>query len=522
MRFLRISLIIAGIAGILSAVIITPEFASKYISADGFITTEGYEAIHQLRLFSFFLGSLFLSAWVLFFKFPEQAHNFLKRPAGTVFILIIGWLLLAFINFLIKKMGIATGTPDLFPFSEFYGPRVNLTGLPYSLSFLAILFISMKYSNNFNVFYVWIIGLTLIISGNLAQGGIEEAFYKPINAPFYYLNVPYYEQYYHDAIKITDWHEWLSNFNANQRHLFSHTRTHPPFAVLLHYLFLKLSNNSLPFLAGSFVFLSSLTIILIYQIMTALGLSKQQSSLFALLFSVVPAYNIYSAVSLDGVIISFSLLLLLGMIMLIRNRMNFIGILLFITGILLTNMLTFLGLFLVATAGLVALRELFLNKRLNIMLTLFISLLIMLIVHFCMLHFYGYNHIQAFFAVTKFEPKNISPLTYVMTRLENLTMLLIFLSFGISAMLFRPGFLKLRIFNLRDNINSIFFAGIIPLLLFLLIGGLYTGEIARIFLFVYPFFFLLLRNVEDSSLRFLIISAGVQTIIMQTFGGYFW
>ncbi|RJO60621.1 hypothetical protein C4544_04745 [candidate division WS5 bacterium] len=523
MKLLKISFLITGIAGIFSALIITPEFASRYISSDSIITPEGFEAISQLRLFSLIIGSVLLLAGLLFYRFPEDMKAFIKRPTGTTFLLICIWIFLAFINLLLKKMGIATGTPDLFPLSEFYGPRIRSAGLPYSVIFLAVLFISLKFIKHFDVLHVWIIGLILIFLGNLAQGGVEDAFYKPINAPFIYLDRFFYEQYYHDAIKITDWHQWLSNFNANQKHLFLHTRTHPPFAVLLHYLFLKISNNSLPFLAGSFILLSSLTIIIVFMIMKALGLSKQQASLFALLFSVVPSYNIYSSVSLDGVIVTFSALFLLGIIMLIKNRVNLVGIVLVAAGILLTNMLTFIGLFLVGTAGLIGLRELSIDKKSNILAVLFIAMLIMLTAYSCMLYFYGYNHIQAFSAVTAFEPKSLlSPISYVMTRLENLTMFLMFLSFGISAVFISPDYLKLRIFDLRDNINSISFAGFIPLISFLLIGGLYTGEISRIFLFLYPFFFLLLRNLEEATLRFLIIAAGVQTIVMQTVGGYFW
>ncbi|MBI4707968.1 MAG: hypothetical protein HY761_08600 [Candidatus Omnitrophica bacterium] len=257
--------------------------------------------------------------------------------------------------------------------------------------------------------------------------------------------------------------------------------------------------------------------------MKALGLARQRASQFALLFSVVPAYNIYSAVSLDGVIVSISALFILGMVTLIRDRMNLTGILLFVSGLLLTDLLTFSGIFLIATAGLVALREMIFSKNRNIMLILLISLFVMLLTHFYMLHSYGYNHIQAFLTASNTEPLSLnSALAYVMTRLENIAMLLIFLSFGILAVLLRPEFLKLRIFDLRDGINSVFFAGLIPLLLFLLMGGLYTGEIARIFLFICPFFFLLLRNVDETTIRFMIAAAGIQTCIMQTFGGYFW
>lgn len=522
MKFLSIIIIVAGIVGVLCGIVITPEFTANYISADNVITHEGYEAIHKLRLFSFLLGSLFLLIGILLFKIPEHMRRFIGSPIGTMVVLIIGWIVIAFVNFLIKRMGLNTGTPNFFPFSEFYGPRIHLSGLPFTVLFLVTFFISLKYSAHFRIIHVWAVGLALIVLGNLAQGGIEEAFYKPLSAPFYYMDIPYYHQYYHEAIQIDNWREWLGSFNINQSNLLKHTRTHPPFAVLLHYFILKFSNNNLSFLAGSFVLLASLSIILIFYIMNILGLSKLQSCQFALLFSVIPAYNIYSAVSLDGVILSFAAIFLLGVIMIIKNKINLKGVALFVIGLLVMNLLTFSGLFLVATAGLIALSEVLIHRNRNILVALLITVLTMILIYFYMVYYYGYDHVQAFFTALRLEPKSVSPLRYVMTRLENVTMFAIFLSFGIVSVLVRPEFLKLQVFDLHNNINSVFLAGVIPLLIFLLIGGLYTGEIARICLFIYPFFLLLLRKVEEPVLRIVVIAAGVQTIIMQTFGGYFW
>jgi hypothetical protein len=514
----------SGIVGIISAVMINPEFVVRYVSSDHIISSEGYEAVQKLRVFTFVIGILFFSLGILFLKFPERTKNFINRLFGTILILIIGWIIIAFINFVMKTAGLNVGTPDFFPFSEFYGPRINFSGLPYTGLFLIAFFMSLKYSERFNVLHVWLAGFILIVLGNLAQGGVDEAFYKPFNAPFYYLGASYYHQYYHEAIKITDWREWLSSFNIQQTNLLHHTRTHPPFAILLHYFIIKISDNSLPILAGSFVFLSSLTIILIFQIMRELGLSKQRSVQFALLFSVIPAYNIYSAVSLDGVIVSICTIFLLGLIMIIKRGFNILGIILFVAGIVIANLFTFLALFLVATAGLVALREVFISKNRNVLSAIFICMIVMVFIQFVMIHFYGYNHVQAFLTAARLEPKSVFnyPLKYLMTRFENITMLMIFLSFGISAMFFRPSYMKSRLLDLRDDANSIFLAGIIPVILFFLIGGLYTGEGARILLFIYPFFLLTLRKIEESLLRFLIITAGVQTIIMQTLGGYFW
>jgi hypothetical protein len=527
LRLLGFILAISGIVGILSAVIITPEFATNYISADNFITPEGYKNLSKLRLFSLLIGCLLLVLGFLSFKFPGHTQNFINRPMGTLLILIFGWIVIAFINFVMKKVGLNTGTPIFFPFSEFYGPRIHFSGLPYTVLFLIAFFIALKYSKYFNIFHVWLVGLTLIVLGNLAQGGLDEAFYKPFNAPFYYLGVPYYHQYYHDAIQIADWREWLSSFNANQPELTTHAKVHPPFAVLLHYLILNLGGHNLLILACSFILLSSLSIILVFQIMRSLELTTKQSSQFALLFSVIPAFNIYSAASLDGIIVSSSSIFLLGMVKIVRKGVNLPGLLLFIGGILLTNLLTFGIIILLAIAGLVTLREGIINKKGDMVLTLSISLLLLILTDIIILRYLGYDHIQAFLTASRLEnPQGFrlfhEPLIYVMTRIENISEIMIFLSFGVLALLFHSDYLRLRICNLQDNINSIFLAGVISLLLAFLAGAFKTGETARSCLFIYPYFLLVLRNLEESMLRLLIIIAGLQTIIMQTFGGYFW
>jgi hypothetical protein len=64
--------------------------------------------------------------------------------------------------------------------------------------------------------------------------------------------------------------------------------------------------------------------------------------------------------------------------------------------------------------------------------------------------------------------------------------------------------------------------GIFALLLMFLAGSFRTGETARICLFIYPYIFVMFRNVDDSVLANLVLVTGAQTILMQLFGYYLW
>jgi hypothetical protein len=53
-------------------------------------------------------------------------------------------------------------------------------------------------------------------------------------------------------------------------------------------------------------------------------------------------------------------------------------------------------------------------------------------------------------------------------------------------------------------------------------GAFKTGETARSCLFIYPYLFMGLINLKKENIQELIYLAGMQTAIMQLFGGYFW
>jgi len=443
-----------------------------------------------------------------------------RQPIKTLLGLFIVWGLLAFINYLLRKFSLDTDTPLWFPISVFSGPTIHLQGLPYIILFIMLICLSLVRVSRLKGHHVWLIGFVLIILGNLGQGSFDAAFLSP----FYETGI----QYFHDAIKITSWSEWLRNFNTNQVNLFTHSKTHPPFAVLIHYLILHVTGNNIAALSIAFTLISSLTVPLMWYAFKVIGVPLEQRNTLAILFSVIPAVNIYSAVSLDGLILTASSLFLLGLIIVFRgsDRMA-TGISLVTIGFVITNLLTYGGVFLLGVGGLLALWEIILWKKTLVASAMLISLLAMLLIVLIMVWRLGYNHVQGFFTASAIENPHgfagfIEPLKYLVTRIEDVSEIALFLSFGCLAVLFNRKLLGSSLADSSDDIATISFVGVIALFVIFLAGAYRTGETARTCLFIYPYLALAYFRVEPTVLKDLVILAGFQTAGMQLFGGYFW
>jgi hypothetical protein len=216
-----------------------------------------------------------------------------RIPVRTIAYLIAGWIVLAIVNFSIQRTGVYTGVDAWFAMGSRDSPTIHLSGIPYLILFFAILVYAIRYAPKLNAYSVWLIGLVLVVTANLGQGGWDAAFMKPFSVSAWGGGI----QYYHDAIKITSWSDWLGLYNANQHNLLCHTKLHPPFAVLTHYLVLQVFGNSVPALSVTFMLVSSLSIALVWNIFRVLGVPLENRNLLTLLYSVIPAVNIYTAVS---------------------------------------------------------------------------------------------------------------------------------------------------------------------------------------------------------------------------------
>lgn len=443
-----------------------------------------------------------------------------RIPIRTIILLLICWIALGLLNLAFKYLGLYEDVPNYFPISVFTGIRLHLSGIPYLLCFMAILGLATIWHQRLRLHQIWLIGLALIILANLGQGDWDSAFHKP----FYESGI----QYYHDAIKIQSWLKWLASFNDSQPNLLIHTRTHPPFAVLVHYWLLCLSEGSLPFLAITFVAISSLSIILVWQMFNCLGVARDRCNLIAVLFSVIPAVNIYGGVSLDGIVLTTSTLFLYAIVLHHSSHpRSWLEIPFLIAGFTLTNLLTFGGIFLALVAGILALRELILNRRLSLFINLAVTLGTFLILVGAMSHLLGYSHLEAFLTASALEnPQGFQgfhkPLEYLATRVECICEIMLFLSFGLLAMLFHPRRLGFSWSDWYRTDVGIMLSGIVALLAILASGAYRTGETARGAIFIYPYLALALTQADSRILKSLIGLAGFQTLMMQLLGGYFW
>jgi hypothetical protein len=439
-------------------------------------------------------------------------------PYKTIIALCALWFLVALINGLLILTGHATGTTIFFPISIFT-PVFNLHGILYAGLFSVLFIIGIVFSHRMITFQIWALGVFLLICGNLIQGGLEEGFLKP----FYGSD----DQYYYDAIDIQDVRTFLTNFNDQQSTLSTHSRTHPPFAVLLHYSLLKAGSGHIAVPAVVFILLSSFVLIVIRHLMIRFGNSSARASQFAFLYAVIPAFNIYGAVSIDGLIAACASLWVLGAAFVLTNYRPRTGMLLAVAGIVLMNALTFLGTFLIAVTTLAAIREIILHRSYRFATILCIAAIVCVFLYIGFKAVYDYDHIGAFLAASHLENPNgflaiHAPLKYIMTRLEDIFEIGLFLSLGVTAVCIRPDYLLLNPRDWRDDGTTLFHIGIAVLLLMFLTGALKTGETARACSFIYPFLFPLVRKVNDETLRSITIIAGVQTVLMQLVGFYFW
>lgn len=428
-----------------------------------------------------------------------------------------GWIAFAAVNFELMHY-IKFDSAFIFPISilklEFHPD-----GLKYAFCFALVLYLTLKYLPRLNAVSLWLIGICLIFSGNLAQGNFDKGFIGPfVNSG---------QQYFYDAVKIVSGRQWLTTFNELQPQLTQHSQTHPPFAVLLHFVFFAAGGSQVAPLSIGFTLLASLSILLWYHILKLLEVPKPRRNWLTLLFIVIPAINIYTGVCLDGVILTTSLLFLYGLVRIIRSRADFAGMLCFAVGLLSTNFLTFGGTFLLAVAGIVALREFLRKKNLGLLLVLAGTLLIGIFLGIGLNVIFHYDHLKAFMTASRLENPHgfmafADPLNYLMTRIEDVAEIALFFSFGCLAVLLHPEILLSKRIDFTDDVVSVATVGLAVLGLMFLMGTYKTGETARACLFIFPYILFLFRNVEENILERLVLMAGAQTVLMQLFGNYFW
>lgn len=444
-----------------------------------------------------------------------QSANLKSFPWLVFFVSIFIWVGMAGLNFYYQYQGGYNGTGILFPISIIYPNQFMWSGFAFAFSFLLLGVLAFRYVDKLNLFGLFSIAILFVLLGNLSQGNFDIAFLQP-----FYLKG---RQYYTDAIVIKDASVWLRDFSKNMDQFQMHTKTHPPFITLLHYWILNISN--LETLAIVFFGIGCLSFPIFYQILVYLDFEKARRKWMLLLFAAIPSVNIYLLVSIDALVLTSTMIFLLGFAKIFHQKKIDIGaFLLIVIGLIVSNMLSFSGLFLFAFIGFFS----FYFVTRGTLSFLWLGLMcgvVFLLFFFLMYLMTGYNQLETFFLASKSENPNgfllfHKPFIYLMTRLEDVGEILMFLSFGFLAVLFSRK-TKMQIFGVRD-INVLFFSAISAISAMLLTGAYITGETARACLFLIPYFLILLKDLNSYQFKILFYLCLFQTFGMQMIGNFYW
>lgn len=444
-----------------------------------------------------------------------QWHAVKNFPWLIFFVAIFIWVAIAGANFYYQNQGGYTGNGILFPISVIYPNQFLWSGFLFAFLFLISGIFAFKYADKLNLFLLFLVAAMLVILGNFSQGNFDIAFLQP-----FYLKG---RQYYTDAIAITDGQIWLRDFSKNLEHFQLHTKTHPPFVTLFHFWILSITN--IETLAIVFFAIGCLSFPLFYKILYYLDFEESRRRWMTILFAIIPSVNIYLLVSIDALILTFTLIFLLGLARIFHyKKIDSSSFLLMLLGLILTNLFSFSGLFLFAFLGCLSIYFLLKGKWNFIWLSLMLTVVFVLI----LISIYvttGYNHLQVFLLASQSEnPDGFrlfhQPLVYLMTRLEDICEILLFLSFGFLAILFskRP---TSKTFE-NQNINILFFCATTALSAMLITGAYGTGETARACLFMVPYFLILLKDIDANQFKVLFYLCLFQTFGMQMIGNFYW
>lgn len=451
-----------------------------------------------------------------------------KFPKKQFIVLVIIWLALAIVYRYVlfplnNNLDLELDIPQWFPVSVLYGPKINLAGLPFLLLMIIGIIFLLRQKKKLNEQFFIFLCCLLVVLGNLGQGGIDQAFIEPF--------ISTDAQYYYDAVRVENCLEWLGDFNLIQPNLSVHSRTHPPFAVLIHNVAFALSlpGYRTMTLAVVFSIISLTSLFLFSALLKIYGLEEVKRKLLVLLLAVIPSVNIYSIVSLDGVILTTSTLFLLGVGLTIKKPIKrVLGYILMILGFISTNLLTYGGLFLLGFGLLISLLEIIDNKSIVILKGMILVLLSFALLLITQKHYFEYSHIQGFITASNIENPNgfrlfCDGINYCLTRIEGMSEIAFFLSFGILSYFIRD---KIAVINkkriLIQNEQSIAVMGLIVLFFMFISGAFRTGETARACLFIYPYILLALVNYDTAALKMMVALAGVQTFLMQVSASFYW
>jgi len=405
-----------------------------------------------------------------------------------------------------------------WPISQFMfrlSPKVNdlspvdlLVAVGCLAGFFLVLRLLARY--RYLVWMVALLGLALILGTTLTHG-VDLGLARPI-ASTDLTKAEYLEA----AAAIEDPFAFVRGFEALQPSLLGHSGTHPPGAVLFFYFLHGLVRDPVPMallITGLSVILAALTLrAALVPPADDLAVGR---TLF--LFLLLPAIQIYFSASLDALIAPLMLGCCLDALRSSRWRLVVsTACLLIVSG------LTFTFVFVLPVLAVMQARRGVSLLRLSVQLGA-LAVFWLLIERVL-----GFNYLNSFAIATAHEnPAGFlllaSPGDYLMTRLEDVAEILLFLG-PFAALIIARG---LRRSGPWDEASRLGLLALGSLLLVFLSGAYRTGETARGALYIYPFLVLPLASQVSqpgTSDRYNALATLVfaQSLLMQLVGDYFW
>ena len=428
----------------------------------------------------------------------------------AVFVALVGVFLL---NASVLLRGLHADSP-------FYAFPISMTrfdpffATPWLAVFIALLMGAVLFAKRLNVVAALALAAGLTVSVSLVGEPWPNAFVTPMTAYGGYFLSPL------DTI-----FGFLKEFNTVQPGLGCHPSTHPPLGGILTELFYRVANGNLIWMSVGFATLSLLSLPLLRAVFSTVPQASPLSrNLAVLAFAAMPAYAIYAIYRLDAIILLFAILHLLGMRLLQADRWV-VGFICVTVGLLLVSLLSFASLFLVGVMGVVFLVELG-KRQWRRSMALFLSGALCLLILALLIPTTGYNHLQAFLTASASENPDgfrilADPMTYLVSRLENILEIVLFASLPVAGALLAPAACGIRHRDcLRDD-SYIAYVAVAVLGGMFLTGAYHTGETARACLFLYPYLWLIVVRLRPAVIRTCLLVAGLQTALMESYM-YFW
>lgn len=329
--------------------------------------------------------------------------------------------------------------------------------------------------------------------------GWERGFVIPVSGPY-----SYWEDVKTDERAV----DFVRHFNERQRSLHTHSRTHPPLAVLVY----------APFAAAASPGLAAIVLGLLALVLSLLSLRSllgADGAPMLPVFAALPAVQLYFVSSLDAVICAV-FLSTLALALHERRPVRWLAVF----PLIIAALLTFASVFLAAVLGWLAASDR--SRRRELGGVLLVTALGLASLRPAL----DFDWWLAFRTAAAMENPNgfrllAEPVGYLFTRLEGVAEVALFAG---------PLLGVLVVLGLRQR--PITFAwswrGLLVWAAMLAAGAFKTGETARACLFVMPCVLALVAPLASSGvlerrhLTLLTLSLFAQTLIMQLWGDFFW